>query len=367
MRVLGILFFAIAAAAQSPDDQILKDAIASHQSGNTDAAIHGYETYLARHPDTPMALSNLGAAYAKAGRYADAINQYKHALKLQPANAPVEMNLALAYYKIGSAEEAAPLLENVHHALPDQLQPTMLLADCWLAMGRNKEVVRLLDPIAQQHPDDLGIAYMLGTALVRDKQVDRGQIEIDKILRNGDSAEARLLLGTTKLNVNDFSGALEDLAKAVELNPKLPDVYSFYGLALMRKGDTQAGAEAFRKELAANPNDFNSNLELGALLRLDENYDEAVGYLHRALQVRPGDFGVRYQLAAIAFSKGDVEGARMQLESMVKEAPNFVEAHVTLATVYYRLKLKTDGDRERGIVQKLNAEAQAKQPGAQAK
>jgi tetratricopeptide (TPR) repeat protein len=100
---------------------------------------------------------------------------------------------------------------------------------------------------------------------------------------------------------------------------------------------------------------------------MDESYDDALPYLRRALQVRPGDFGVRYQLASIAFSKGEVEQAREQLEAIVKESPNFTEAHVTLATVYYRLKRKTDGDRERGVVQKLNAEAQEKQPGVHVK
>ena len=50
-----------------------------------------------------------------------------------------------------------------------------------------------------------------------------------------------------------------------------------------------------------------------------------------------------------------------RLESIVKEVPAYIEAHVTLATVYYRLQRKPDGDRERAIVQKLNAEKQAKQ------
>ncbi len=53
----------------------------------------------------------------------------------------------------------------------------------------------------------------------------------------------------------------------------------------------------------------------------------------------------------------------MALEAMVKEAPSFTEAHVTLATVYYRLKQKEAGDRERAILQKLNAAIQEKQPG----
>ena len=277
------------------------------------------------------------------------------------------MNLALAYYKIGEAEQAAPILEKVHKAAPAELQPTMLLADCWLALGKNKEVAALLDPVAAQHPDDLGVAYMLGTALVRDNQVARGQVVIEQILRNGDSAEARLLLGTTKLNASDFSGARDDLAKAVELNPKLPDVFSFYGVALLRTGDSAGAVAAFRKELVSNPNDFNSNVELAVLMRQDENYEEARRYLARALQSRPGDIGVRYQIAAIDFETGKIEDARLALEKMVREAPTFTEAHVTLATVYYRLKRKEDGDRERAIIQKLNADAQAKQPGANVK
>ena len=59
---------------------------------------------------------------------------------------------------------------------------------------------------------------------------------------------------------------------------------------------------------------------------------------------------------------GRVEQARAALESLVKEAPEFLEAHVSLATVYYRLKRKEDGDREREVVKRLNAAVQAKQP-----
>jgi hypothetical protein len=45
----------------------------------------------------------------------------------------------------------------------------------------------------------------------------------------------------------------------------------------------------------------------------------------------------------------------------VHDAPAFKEAHVTLATVYYRLRRKADGDRERVIVERLTAETQARQ------
>jgi Tfp pilus assembly protein PilF len=83
--------------------------------------------------------------------------------------------------------------------------------------------------------------------------------------------------------------------------------------------------------------------------------------LRRALQVRPGDPVARYQLAAIDLHAEKVDAARRALESIVKDAPAFTEAHVALATAYYRLKRKEDGDRERAIVQRLNREAQARQ------
>jgi Tfp pilus assembly protein PilF len=46
------------------------------------------------------------------------------------------------------------------------------------------------------------------------------------------------------------------------------------------------------------------------------------------------------------------------LEDVVADAPNYTEAYVLLATVYYRLQRKEDGDRMRKVVERLNAEAQ---------
>src|SRR5580704_11221537 len=110
----SVLALLICADAQ-PDaaEEILKQAIGRHQAGDIDGAIQDYRKYLAARPDSPLALSNLGAAYARVARYADAVAHYRHALKLQPGNTPVELNLALAYYKTGETEMAANILEEV--------------------------------------------------------------------------------------------------------------------------------------------------------------------------------------------------------------------------------------------------------------
>jgi lipopolysaccharide biosynthesis regulator YciM len=81
--------------------------------------------------------------------------------------------------------------------------------------------------------------------------------------------------------------------------------------------------------------------------------------LARALQVRPGDLRALYQVGAVDLAAGKLEKACTTLEEVVAQAPQFLEAHVSLAQAYYRLKRKADGDRLRLIVNKLRAERDA--------
>ena len=359
--------FAYLAAGQPAVEKHLQDAIALHQSGDFEGAIRQYRKYLQERPDSMSARSNLGAALAHVGRYGEAIEEYKRALATEPRNAQVLLNLGLTYYKTDRIPEAAQQLEVVAGLGPPSKQVILLLADCDVRLGENKKAIALLTPLEKDNAGDPAFNYLLGTALVRDGQPDRGGVLIDRILRNGDSAEARLLLGSTKLFALDYAGALPDLKKAVELNPKLPEVHSYYGQALLRTGDPAGAGVEFHAELELNPTDFMANLQLGVLAKEDQNYSEASRYFDRALRCRPGDPGVRYQVATIDIALGKVEEAQSELEKLVKESPQFTEAHVSLATVYYRLKRKPEGDRERAILQKLLAEQQAKQPGANPK
>jgi tetratricopeptide (TPR) repeat protein len=352
LALLVLSVFAFASEPEAPE-KLLQRAISEHQTGNTAAAIRDYRSYLKLRPDAVDARSNLGAALASTGNYTEAISEYQEALKGSPKNPRIWLNLSLAFYKSGQISRAATELEALHAVQPGNKQVVLVLADCWLRMGEDNKVIGLLTPVEKQDEKDLAVAYMLGTALIRSKQLERGQQMIDRILRNGDSAEARLLMGTAKLNALEFNEAIADFQKAVELNPELPDVYTYLGRAHLEVEDQAAARADFEKELERNPNDFDSNLHLAVLLKEAQEFDRARRLLDRALLVRPGDLATLYQVASLDIAQDEFEKARALLERIVKEAPEFREAHISLATVYYRLKRKSDGDRERAIVQKL--------------
>jgi len=328
MRCVFALPLAVAALLAQPQaESILKNAITLHQSGDFSGAIGLYQEYLKLRPGSLDGLSNLGAALAHEGRFAEAIAQYNQALKIQPKNPQALINLALAYYKTGRIAEAREKLESVRPMLPDNRQVALLLADCELRLGEYKRAIALLDPLERETPDDLALSYLLGTALIRDQQTERGSQVIDRILRHGDSAEAHLLLATAKLNVHDVSGAQQDLEKAIELNPKLPEAHAYLGLALGSAGDYEAATAAFRAELELDPYNFTAIVELGMLAKRYQRLSEALSLFERALIVHPGDPAAEYQIATIELATGKVEEARQRLEMLVRESPQFLEAH----------------------------------------
>jgi len=356
--VIQLMGGILAGQTKQAPEALLKEAESLHQAGKLDQAIKDYRLFLAQYPDVAPVRSNLGAALAAAGRYEEAIVEYRRALQLQPLP-QIRLNLALAHYKAVQLNEAAGELLPLHAADPGNLQIALLLGDCYFRLGEYKKVVQVLQPLEDAHSDEQALDYLLGMALIRDGQLDKGGVLVNKILRDGNSAEAHLMLGAARSEVFDASGAVDELSVAVKLDPKLPLAHYLYGDALLTLGHREDAMKSFREELAIDPNEFGSNLYLGVLLNQGEQYKEAIPYLNRALQVRPGDPAVRYQITISQIGMGELEPARGALEALLKESPDFLDAHVSLARLYYRLKRKSDGDRERAIVTKLTAEALA--------
>lgn len=359
----------VVVVAQDDVDRAFAHAAQLHQAGDIEGAVREYQSILNSHPNRADVRSNLGAAYSRLGRYEDAIQEYQKALALDRNNQAIRFNLALAYYKAAmfpeAAEEFASFIAVVPQNVPERANAVLLLADCQVRLGEYKKVIESLSALSEADPNNRTVAFLLGSALIGDGQVDKGQTLMDTVFHDEDSAEAHKLLGSILLLADDGHGAIREFERAIQLNPKLATLYAWYGRALMRMGDGENAKTAFRNELAENPNDFDANLFLGMLLRQDKQFAEAFQYETRAVRLRPRDQFARYQLAAVYAALAKPNEALPLLEGVIKESPEFVEGHALLASVYYRLNRKQDGDRERAIVQKLNAEQQAKQPGVQ--
>ena len=185
------------------------------------------------------------------------------------------------------------------------------------------------------------------------------------ILRNEDSAEAHFLLGRQLFESGNYPAAVKELARAVELNPKLPQLQSYYGLALLNTGDPVGAATAFRRELAQSPDDYAANLALGQILIVSRQYSEATPFVRAALRRHPESVEARLAWGECLSGAGRLEEARERLEAVILAIPDSLEAHRELLSVYTRLHLHSEAALERDTVRRLQQDAEAKDAGPQ--
>jgi tetratricopeptide (TPR) repeat protein len=360
----SFVLLAAQAAAQPPAaefDRLATRAVELHQAGDVLGAIEAYSAALRVNANHPGVRSNLGAAYVRLGKYDEAIEQYREALRIDAANSTIRFNLGLAYYKAARLPDAIAAFEAVLEAAPDNAPAVLLLADALLQSGNFQRVIDVLTPREAQFAQDMAFGYVLGTALLRTGQRDRAQVYLDRIFKAGPSAEAHLLMGTALIETRDYPGAVTELRKALELKPDLPTLRTVYARALLGAGDHEGAVRELQRALLANPNDFEATVQLAALLRRDDRHQDSVIYFRRAVQLRPHDVIARFGLGGALLSLGELEESRQLLAAVVEEVPDYAEAHVLMATCYYRLKRTADGDRHRAIAERLRAQ---RQPGS---
>lgn len=362
IAALGACFLRAQTGAEDPQ-ALARHALEQQQQGHYAAAADSYRALLKLVPDEVGAHVNFGVVLVNLGQYDEAIAEYERADKLLPGDPRIALNLALAYEKSGRLQEAEKRFETLHTAMPQEKKITMLLADCHLQMGEDGKVIELLQPIETQDADDLGLAYMLGMALLHQQRIEEGQRLLDRILSRGDTAEARFLLGTRMFESGDFPAAVKQLRSAIELNPNLPQLESLYGRALLNTGDPDAATNAFRSALAQNANDYASNLALGQILIVRKQFKEAEPLLNRALLLRPQSAEARLALAENQIGLGDFQGARPHAEAAARAIPNSLEAHQALLSVYTGLHLTANAVRERKALASVKSAADATTPG----
>jgi tetratricopeptide (TPR) repeat protein len=119
----------------------------------------------------------------------------------------------------------------------------------------------------------------------------------------------------------------------------------------------EKGAESdLRKALELNPKDFEAAAHLGAVLYTRRDLAEAKVYLDRALALDPASPFAIYEMALWKSASGQVNSAVADLEKVVRMDPGWIQAHVELAALYYRLHRQQEGLKERQIVDRLSAE-----------
>jgi Flp pilus assembly protein TadD len=140
----------------------------------------------------------------------------------------------------------------------------------------------------------------------------------------------------------DLKGAEAAFQKITEMDPKNPDGWVNIGRAAIQEGDLERARTVLKRALDINPNLARANFFYAKVLRNDGDYDGAAAHLRTVISQYPKDRVVLNDLGRILFLKRQYQEAIQQLNAVLAIDPEDLQANYNLMLCYNGL-----GDQKR--------------------
>ncbi len=136
-----------------------------------------------------------------------------------------------------------------------------------------------------------------------------------------------------------YAKAIDEVHRAIELNPRSVNAYEDLGLCLEALGKYDEAVRVFRQGLQLNQQEVCSpwpGLNLGALLIKMNQFAEAAAALENSLHCDSHFPDAYYQLGLMLEKQGKDKEAMLQLEHAVSLKPSFAAPYYALGRIYHR-------------------------------
>ena len=157
-----------------------------------------------------------------------------------------------------------------------------------------------------------------------------------------DRDESLVIMGNLCYRHGDAVKALEYWNKALQINPKQPNVYKSMALSYMKKGQFDDAVAEFKKALDIQPELADVYVNIGHSLMMSGRPDEAVEALQKEIQISPNADFAYFLLGQAHLQQKEYQKAQENYEAAIKINPKYSNAYYGLASACAKL-----GDRDK--------------------
>ena len=129
----------------------------------------------------------------------------------------------------------------------------------------------------------------------------------------------------------DYAGAEADASLALERNPIFPRAYLLRGIARFSQKEYTPAVEDFRRGLELSPRDVGLQYNLSIALLQDKRYAAADSAAHRLLEIDPKNKDAYRILAQSALERKDTVSATRQVDYLLAKDSTYLPAHLLRA------------------------------------
>jgi tetratricopeptide (TPR) repeat protein len=331
-------------AAPQFEDLAARAAAARNQQ-NLPLAIDLYGQAEQLNPSWAEGWFYLGLLQYSSNGFADAIDAFNHLLQLQPDAAPALALRGLCEFETGAYDDSLRDLEQgVKNGAANEPRNEQIIryhfAQLLTRAGRFEEAIAQYQFFASKHVDNPDLMVGLGLAGMRIHSLPK-EVSAEKrgFVQEVGRAGYSFLSG-------DDGGADREFNQLIALYPTTPELYFFYGTLLFRHGPELA-IEQFRRDVILAPSNMYAHAMLAYSLMLTGRYSEAVPEAEIAVAGSPGLKLAQLALGCSLAETGEFTRASEILNTILKQEPENLEAHMALAAMYSRAGRREDAYRER--------------------
>lgn len=325
-------------AFQSPQEtlrQHYEAAEAHRRAGNLAAAETEYTAILAE------GYTRLGRICSARKNYAEASTVFEAAALYRPNSQEVLVDLAIAYFDSGKYEKAYEPLRKALALDQQSVSAHHMMGKTHFMLGEFTKAVTELEIAQKLSPNDYDIAYTLGLAYLKQRQIAQAKQVYDRMLTQlGDRPQLRIIFGRAYRETGFLQEAIEEFKKGVALDPHFPRAHYYLGLTyLLKDGAAKLNdaAEEFKIELAANPDEFFANYYLGIIYVIERNWEPAISLLEKASRIQPNNPDPYFQLGQAYQGAEKHDRAIEVLRKAIALNPSVEHNDYQVATAHYRL------------------------------
>jgi len=326
------------------------------KANDADSATREFQAVLALDPKNTDAYENLGVIAFVRRDYLKAEEYLRKALAINPGLVKTEGLLGICEKRLGRGS-AQPLLEKSFPKLKEKnlrIQVGMELASIYYQGGDLDRAASVTHSLVDLDPDNVEVLY-----LAQQVYSDLADDTLNKLAILGPgSARMQQVIAERLINGGDLKGAIEHYRKAMEINPRLPDVHYELGEAILQSGqrDPSAQAEAekeFRAAEGLEGDTASLESQFGRIAFLQSDMDQAYAHYKRAFELNPGETEAQIGLGRLLMAKNNPEEAIKYLRMAVQSDPLNAEAHYRLATSCRKLGLTGEAEKELKLFQEI--------------
>lgn len=236
---------------------------------------------------------------------------------------PNNVNVALYAVRValsrGKVAQSNAQLSSLKARYPENRQVLMTYALHHLNNGNSALAGEAITLLSARFPSDVSIQNMYAAQLIIDKQYEKAQEVLDRVLLQSPRLfAARYNQATLLLQRNELDEAREILLSLSALRPEHLQVAFQLAKIDFQMGNVQAAISGFRKILVSNGASTPSNVTFSAVAAYAQigDYNSAIELLRKLLASEPGNQIALVQLAGFFVKVSDKQQALTTLKKM---------------------------------------------------